>query len=169
MQNQQKPHRNTGTNRGRQTIHHWETIRTIVDENSSRGTLPFRFTVSIEQPIFTNEDIGYHRVNAMIFVGSYYVRLATRAIIDLLDMLDKHRDKILSAVDDVRNTNDSRDREKREDREKSKRNGHTKPKNRIPVAKEDLPLLDDATLNQGHRRHRRSRGSLFHPEDKQKP
>ena len=156
--------RRSRPSRDRRQIDRWEKIRTVVDERSDRGNLPLKFNISIERPIFTNGDVGYLRVNAIITVGSYYVRLATRALIDLLDILAEHRGKILDAVDEVRDRNDERDREKSENR---KSNGnHTKPKDRIPVKKEDYPLLDDETLNQGHGRHRRARGRSFHPGGK---
>lgn len=138
--------------RERNKIDDWEKIENILEERIDDGPVPLELLVEIERPIFRNGDYGYYRVNTTISVGKYYVRLSTKAVVHLLNLMRKHRNTILDAVDRVRDLN-------AEDREKS--NGHSKRRRSktMPPDDERLPLLDDPDLAKS----KTGRGLSFKP------
>ena len=160
-------HHRNNNNRGRRPfreerrIDHWVTIRRIVNVTNNEGKLPLKLNVVIERPEFTNGERGFGRVNMTIGVGNYYVRLATKATITLLDLLAEHRGAILAAVDEVHDLN----QQVKEEQEKGRQQDKRRRSKDIPVAKEDYPLLTDESLNfrRTTRRTRSGRGRSYHP------
>jgi len=91
--------------RQRSTIDYWETIRKIVDRERAIGTMPLYILVTIERPVFVGGEKGFYRLNAKIQIGSHFIRLSTRAFIELLDILTETRGDILDATDEVHRLN----------------------------------------------------------------
>ena len=133
-------------------IREWESVKTIVDEKTEDGSLPLELLVEVERPIFRNGDYGFYRVNATIKVGKFYVRLSTKAVVSLLELLKEHRNEILDAVDEIRDLN-ARDKDKSNGQEKRRRS------RTMPPDDERLPLLDDDELAKS----KTARGRSYHP------
>jgi hypothetical protein len=142
-------------------IDHWVTLKRIVDVTNREGKLPLKLNVIIERPEFTNGERGFGRVSMTIGVGNYYVRLATKATITLLDLLAEHRGAILDAVDEVHGLNQQVKEEQGRGRQQDRR----RRSKDIPVAEEDYPLLTDESLDfrRTTRRTRSGRGRSYHP------
>lgn len=152
------------TTRNDRRIDYWITQRRVVSEINKDWKLPLKLSVVIEQPKFMNGELGFSRVNMTIGVGDYYVKLSTKAIITLLDLLAEYRGDILKAVDDVREMNRDFERDLDQDQQPDKR----RRSKDIPVAEEDYPLLTDESLNSRKttRRYRNGgRGRSYHPSD----
>ena len=142
--------RNTNNNRRNNDckISRWETIRTVVNYTSYGAPVRMELRIAIERPVFENDDKGFHRLNATIRVGSYFVRLATRAIIDLMDALEHNRKKILAATEEIKELNEKHEAEQREEqraRRQRRANPTAKPIN--------YELLNDTGLRKRHGLH----------------
>jgi len=145
-------------------IDHWVTHQRVVNVINNDGKLPLKLGVIIEHPEFTNGERGFSRVSMTIGVGNYYVRLATKATITLLDLLAEHRGSILDAVDKVYELNHEMKKEQEQQQDKRRRSKD------IPVAKEDYPLLDNNSLNLRRKTSRttRSRRPSYSDRDKER-
>jgi hypothetical protein len=142
-----------GGGRDRRKIARWETKRTVLDQSSLSGPLRMSLNIAIERPIFANNDPGFYRLNATIRVGSYFVRLATAATIDLMNMFRDNYDNIMDATDEIRDLNDKQEKEKRQEQEAARRS-RAKEKEQPP----DYNLLEDSSL-------RKTRGGMhFSPK-----
>ena len=124
-------------------IDHWVTLKRVVSEINRDSKLPLKLNVIIERPEFTDGEQGFSRVSTTIGVGNYYVRLATKATIILLDLLAEYRRDILKAVDEVYESN----RRMKEDQDDDQRGNRKRREKDIPVAEEDYPLLTDKSLD----------------------
>lgn len=147
-------------------IDHWITLQRVVNVINKDWKLPLKLSVIIEQPKFTDGERGFSRINMTIGVGDYYVKLATKATMTLLDLLTEYRSDILKAVDDVREMN----QELKEEQDQRNDDRRRRSKD-IPVAKEDYPLLTDDSLDfrKTTRQHGNSgRSRSYHPNDRRK-
>jgi len=129
-------------------IARWETIRQVVSYTSFGSQLRMELRIAIERPVFENGDKGFHRLNATIRVGSYFVRLATRAIIDLMDALEHNREKILAATEEIKELNEKHEAEQREEK-RARRQRRANP-TAEPI---DYELLNDTELRKRHGLH----------------
>lgn len=146
-------------------IDHWITLKRIANVTNRESKLPLKLSIIIEQPEFANGEKGFCRINMTIGVGDYYVRLATKATITLLDLLAEHRSAILQAVDEVYDINSKIKDDQGGDQKKERR----RRSKDIPVAQEDYPLLTDESLDFSRTKRRMRSGNRvrsYHPSKK---
>lgn len=102
---------NTHSNEHQRRIDDWDILETIVDEERAAGKFDFSTEIVIERPVFEDGDTGYQRVLAIIQVGERFLRLNTKALTALLDILNENEVKILRAITSVNTANDNKRRQ----------------------------------------------------------
>lgn len=124
---------NTRERRGPK-IESWETLETLVEHEDVFGKMDFGFKVAIEQPIAEGGRRLYKRLNAEIRFGRHFIRLNTKAITQLLRLVDEHRDSITAAVDRIHEENNEmrQESQKRRERSKPERSDNSKPRPGTP-------------------------------------
>jgi len=86
-------------------VDYWKKIKTITKTRKQVGNIWLEVEISVERPVFVGGDEGFFRVNAMIKVDKHYIRLSTRAFLELFDILIAKQDAILDTVDEIRERN----------------------------------------------------------------
>lgn len=97
-------------------IAEWETLDTLVDYKDLIGKNVIGVRVTVDRPIFENGNTGYKRVNAELRFAGHFIRLNTKGFVNLLKVLDDHRDAISEAVDKAHDDNDEKRRKQNERR-----------------------------------------------------
>jgi hypothetical protein len=105
--------RENGRPRRDSRVKEWETLEKIVTREEEIGRQKLGVQIVIDQPILDNDRRGFKRVATKLNIGDRFIRLNTKALIALLDILTEERSDILAAVDKVHADNEELERERR--------------------------------------------------------
>jgi hypothetical protein len=94
-------------------VKEWETLERIVERSVEIGRASLRLEIVIDQPILDNDRRGFKRVATKISMGDRFLRLNTKALISLLDILTEERSVLLEAIDKVHAENEEIEKERR--------------------------------------------------------
>jgi hypothetical protein len=105
--------RENGRPRRDSRVKEWETLERIAAREEEIGRQKLGVQIVIDQPILDNDRRGFKRVATKLNIGDRFIRLNTKALIALLDILTEERTAILAAVDKVHAENEEMEKERR--------------------------------------------------------
>jgi hypothetical protein len=105
--------RENGRPRRDSRVKDWETLETIVKREEDIGRQKLGVQIVIDQPILDNDRRGFKRVATKLNIGDRFIRLNTKGLMALCDLLTEERSAILAAVDKVHADNEELERERR--------------------------------------------------------
>lgn len=97
--------RNKQNHGDRQPIDYWENIRTVLERERDVGRKHMSLRINMQRPVFMDGRMGYYRLNTFLRIDSNYLQLSTSALAALANYFYYNRERIVSAIDDVRNRN----------------------------------------------------------------
>ena len=97
--------RNNQDHGNHQPIDYWEDIRTVLERERDVGRKHMSLRINMQRPVFMDGRMGYYRLNTFLRINNNYLQLSTSALAALANYFYYNREKIVSAIDDVRNRN----------------------------------------------------------------
>ena len=88
-----------------QPIDYWENIRSVLERERDVGRKHMSLRIGMQRPVFMDGKMGYYRLNTFIKVDGHYLQLSTSALAALANYFYYNRERIVSAIDEVRNRN----------------------------------------------------------------
>jgi hypothetical protein len=123
------PRRNLQGGRGQERTHqhqpidYWEDIKNILDRDRDVGRRHLSFRIGMQRPVFVDGTMGYYRLNTFIDIDGRYIQLSTSALAAMANYFHYNRDRILNAIDEVRNMNARIDKATEEREARRNQNG----------------------------------------------
>ena len=84
----------------------WKKPRKVIYSERELGKNFLQVSIEINQPVMDNGRDGFYQLSTRINVNNHYIRVPPQALIELMDVLQINRDKILDAAKHVRDEND---------------------------------------------------------------
>lgn len=97
--------RNEQNRKDHQPIDYWEDIRAVLERERDVGRKHLSFTIDMQRPVFMDGTMGYYRLNTFIKIDRNYLQLSTSALSALANYFYYNRERIVSAIEEVRNRN----------------------------------------------------------------
>lgn len=88
-----------------QPIDYWENIRAVLERERDVGRKHMTLRINMQRPVFMDGRMGYYRLNTFLRIDGNYLQLSTSALAALANYFYYNRERIVSAIDDVRNRN----------------------------------------------------------------
>jgi hypothetical protein len=88
-----------------QPIDYWEDIKNVLERDRDVGRRHLYFKIDMQRPVFVDGSMGYYRLNTFIEIDRKYLQLSTSALAAMANYFHYNRDRILNAIDEVRNMN----------------------------------------------------------------
>jgi hypothetical protein len=106
-----------------QPIDYWEDIKNILDRDRDVGRRHLSFRIGMQRPVFVDGTMGYYRLNTFIDIDGRYIQLSTSALAAMANYFHYNRNRILNAIDEVRNMNARIDKATEEREARRSQNG----------------------------------------------
>ena len=84
----------------------WKQPKKVLYAERELGKNFLQVSIEINQPILSDGRDGFYQMSTSIKFNNHYIRLSPVAIIELMDILEYNRDKIIDAATHVREQND---------------------------------------------------------------
>ena len=123
--------RDNGRQRRETRIKEWETLERVTNRTEEIGRQSLGIEVVIDQPLLDNGRRGFKRVGTKLSMGDRFLRLNTKALVALLDILTEERSALLAAIDKVHADNEELEKERRNQRGNSRGRGGGRGRNSL--------------------------------------